>query len=171
MLSQLIYQFWQIARLRAGPQDLPSSYLLVVLVGLAYVIAATAMGLFELSFADALFASLVEIAILAGLSFLVLWIRLQQKRWWQTFTALAGVNTILQAMALPLAYWVFGAGVQSPASLVPSILILGLMVWNLIIIAHILRHALDVHLLLGGVFAALYMYISIRVISGLFMVQ
>ncbi len=169
-MKQLAALFWEICRFRAAPQDVPTSQALAVASLAFYTLVGVFMSLFELSVGKALSAALVDVALLAILSYVVLWIRLWTERWYQTVTALAGCGSIIGLLAFPLGMWRVIVGPESHVAAVPTLLMIGLMVWNLIIIAHILRHALSVHVLLGGVLAGIYMYISLRVITILFFV-
>jgi len=46
--------------------------------------------------------------------------------------------------------------------------LLGLLAWTLLVIGHILRHALEVHLAVGTGLGLLYVIVSWRVMTALF---
>ena len=59
------------------------------------------------------------------------------------------------------------ATTDSTQLLFAGLLFLGLIGWNLLVTGHILRHALDVHLLWGVLFAILYELLTIAITSWL----
>ena len=77
-----------------------------------------------------------------------------------------GTGAILGLFALPLLFMQMQTGDQ-PA-LLPSVLILGLMIWNLSVAGHILRHAISAPFFVGVLLALVYMYVSISVMRSLF---
>lgn len=50
----------------------------------------------------------------------------------------------------------------------PTLLLLALLFWNLVVVGHILRHALSTNLGMGAVLATVYMYVSLSIIKILF---
>lgn len=170
-MNALIKRFWDICRLQSGPEELPASTFLLGIALVAFLFVDFLISLNQLSFGDAVMASLVEAGIMGLLPYIVLWIRLMPQRWPQTYTALLGTGTVIGVIALPLGFWQhMSMTATGQIAALPSLLLIALLVWNLVIVAHILRHALSVPMLLAGVFAGVYMYIQIRVITNLFFI-
>jgi len=164
-MSQLFNVFWQLCLLKSGPQNLPGSTSFLWVTLLVYGVVGFFVSLVSLSFFAALFSSIVDIALISGVTFLVLWSRELTPRFIQTTTALAGSGAIISAMALPLLVLQAGLG---ETSVLPSVLVLGLMIWNLNIMGNILRHALETKAWVGLVLAVMYLYISISVFRSIF---
>ena len=69
----------------------------------------------------------------------------------KTLTALAGTNSILGILSIPLLFWLKQLNLQPGEVALPELLLLGLIVWNIVVYAHILRHALEVPFFVGVV--------------------
>ena len=84
-------------------------------------------------------------------------------RFVQTLTALAGSGAIMTVIALPLVIWQSFVGVtDANAPTMPSWLLMIWMIWNVVVVGHILRHALSTVLPLGIGLAAVYAYITFQ---------
>lgn len=164
----ILNSFWKICLLRLAPQDLPTSSLLLALSLLMYVLSSIVVGLVNMSPLSALLSGVVDVLIVAGLTFLLLWVRDLGVRYMQTLTALAGSGTILAVFAAPVLWW----QVQQPDVLpmVSTMLMMALLTWNLVVVGHVLRHAISTKLYLGILIALVYLYVAISIISSLFKV-
>jgi hypothetical protein len=100
------------------------------------------------------------------LAFVSLWITGHTERFAQTFTALTGTGVLFNLMGLPL----IGLLQQVPEGETSnlSLFLFFLIIWNIVVIGHILRHALDMAMWLASGVALLYVYTSIRVMSALY---
>ena len=164
-MSQLFNAFWQLCLLKSGPQDLPGSKSFLWATLLVYGGVGFFVSLVSLSFVASFISAIVDIALLAGVTFLVLWSRELTPRFIQTTAALAGSGAIISAMALPLLVLQAALG---ESSVLPSVLVLGLMIWNLNIMGNILRHALEARAWIGLLLAVMYLYISVSVFRSIF---
>lgn len=168
-MTQLIQIFWEICLLRKGPQDLPASHVLLGLSLVAYgtvsvVIAHTILAKLPM----AILAAAVDTFLLAILSRVLLWARLLSNRWNQTCTALAGTGCIFEIALWPINVWQHAIGNTEPTFSLPLVLVLTVLVWNVAVIAHILRHALSTSLFNGALLAVVYTYSTISVFRSLF---
>ncbi len=127
-MTALLTLFFNLCLLRAKPQDLPASGLLLG----AYFLTGLMIALTEQSVGYSLLAALADSAVLALLTHTVLLLRKRPGRLPQTLAALAGTGAVIQLIAWPL--------LASPVLLIP------LLIWSLTINAHILRHALEISL-------------------------
>ena len=82
---------------------------------------------------------------------LITWALLQTRkriaRWTQTITAIFGTGLILSLLAIP-AYVLIGDSTSGTLNLMQSmglLMLLTLMCWNIVIMAHIYRNALELH--------------------------
>lgn len=162
-MEPLLNQFWNICLLRSGPQDLPASYPLLKFALLAYIVSGLLFllsGISELGTTQALLLVLIDVVLLVGLSYLILRFLGLLARFTQTLTALAGVGTILQVIALPLGWWFLQAGETAEPNPFPALLWMLLLIWSLAVTGHILRHAFSVSFPFGVMYALGYMLIS-----------
>lgn len=170
MLS-LIRFFAQLCLLRTRPQDLPASQSLLGLVAIVNVIIGTVLVSPALGNPFTAFtASLVDTAVLAGFVLLVLKFRNHPERFIQTATSAIGVSAVISALSLPL-QWMMPApseGMAAPSAESASLMLLILIVWLQVALGHVLRHAIDVSLMLGVGLAFLYSLFSGAAIQSLF---
>lgn len=101
-MNKLLSMFFDVCRLRAAPQDLPTSRSLMVSALALYALLSIVISVVQMSLVKALLAAFMDTALLAGLSFFLLWARMFAHRWVQTCTALAGSGAVLEVVALPL---------------------------------------------------------------------
>lgn len=162
----ILNAFWKICLLRLAPQDLPSSNVLLALSLIAYGLGSIVVGLMSLTPALALGSGIADVLIVSGLTFLLLWVRDLGARFTQTLTALAGSGAILAVFAAPVLWW----QVRQPevVPMVSTMLMMGLLTWNLAVVGHVLRHALSTKFFIGILIALVYLYVSISIISSLF---
>lgn len=151
--------FWNICLLRAGPQDVPASReLLAVVLGLS-VASNLIFVLGRTSPIEALVFVVSALGILLGLVYLLLAVFGYRERSLQTLTALGGSGLVLSVLAVPVLF----LALLVPGSANPfAWLLLLLNVWGLVVIAHVLRHALSVHIVQGGLLALGYLYLNIE---------
>jgi len=167
-VNKLFMMFFDICRLRVAPQDLPTSRPLLIYSLAIYAVLALVLAWIQMTPGKAVIAAVFDTLLMGLLSYVLLWARLMPQRWPQTCTALAGSGIILQVLALPITLWHKQFGPEDSMVLVPSLLILVLLFWNLVVVGHILRHALSTNLGMGAVLATVYMYVSLGVMKVLF---
>ncbi len=163
----MINNYWKICRFQLGPQDLPSSQGLLVVTLLLYLLMSTIIAGFELSPAMATFYAALDAALLLGMIRMMLWVRDLWPRYQQTTIALLGSGVVFGFMAVPLLWWRLQYGDPAEAFL-PVLLIIVLMVWNVAVVGHILRHALDVPFYVGVGLSLLYVYASATILRAVF---
>jgi hypothetical protein len=155
--------FWGICAVKAAPQDLPASSFLLGLALLAYLVTGTVVAAFQWPLSQAILAAFLDTVFLTVLSRVLLWARMLSGRFVQTLTALAGCGAVMTVIALPLVMWQSFVGVtDANAPTLPSWLLMIWMIWNVVVVGHILRHALSTVLPLGIGLAAVYAYISFQ---------
>lgn len=144
----------ELCRLRGGPQDLPHSpALLVWLVAAAVALDALLGSLLD---ADGDGTGLGRALLSSGLVLVLAWIALAMlgrgARYVQTATALVACGLLVSLVQLPIALLMEpiaepAAGQSLPAAEPLQVLLrwlaLATLIWQLLVNAHILRHALD----------------------------
>ena len=159
-INVLCKLFFRICLLQRKPQDLPASNALLILCLIFYTAVNVLLSLHKVTVFKALQASFLESVLIVILTIAILRFSRRGERWLQTLTALVGTGCIMSLLALPIFY---GSTLSSTDALVRVIiflLYLGLLVWNITVMAHILRHALDTSFIYGVIFALTYIFIT-----------
>ena len=166
-LLALVRPFVSICLLRLRPQDLPASSLLLALAILIYVACTTIAHAALLSPMDALLGGIVDSVLLCGLTLSLLLLHRRWARAVQTLTAMAGAGAVMTLAAMPFLAWkvsVLRAG--GPVGL-EMVCVAAIVLWNLAVIAHVLRHALSTSYL-GATLIAVIMYLlSSQILSAM----
>jgi len=163
----LINRFFLICLFRAWPKDLPTSAFLLLLSLTAYGLVGFFLALNKSSALQALAMIGVDILLLAGLTWLVLWVRVLGKRYLQTLTALAGCGAILALFAWPLLLWQQYSGNSVVETFVALLMWLWFF-WQILVFSHIIRDAVSTSLFIAIGLALVYMFISYSVAQTLF---
>jgi len=157
-----------ICLLRRGPQDLPASAFLLYLALVAHTVSGFLLSVGNHPPGAAVMAGVTDTALLALLTLSLLYMNGQGARVPQTLSALAGSGTLIDVLALAPTYWLAGAQAGNDDRAVPVVLLLLLVVWSLVVMGHVLRHALSTRLFVGVVVAVVYYGIAVSVQDALF---
>ena len=98
----------------------------------------------EMAFSIKILHTASDLALLFGLTWVLLRLRQFLARFPQTIVALAGTGTLLQLVAWPLVTWLGRDPGQVERSGWPLLLFVLLFGWSIAITAHIIRQALEV---------------------------
>jgi len=146
----LIRTLFDIVRLRRGPDALPHSHLLFVIVGLMWLFASavTATATAELDEKDFIIGSLTGIAGLACYAAIVL-LSGNRARLLQTLMALLGCGALLTLL------FVAADLVLTPllSDNLSNMIIMLILLWTVPVEGHIISRAIDRHWYLGVVIA------------------
>lgn len=115
----------------------------------------------------ALVTSVLGAVFLALYSYLVLKLFNVPDRWTQTCTALLGTAAVLGFIGIPLFYASPGPETQTAQNLEWYLLLLTLLLWNVLVYAHIFRNALSATSAVGLMIAILYTVLSMMLSSVL----
>lgn len=162
----ILKMFVDLCRFRSAPQDLPYSRFLMVLSVSIYFIVGLTISLAEQQFGLSVITASVDTGLLVGLAYLGLWVRDSIPRAIQTVTALAGTGTLFELAGWPLVSFLQSLEEGQASGL--SLLLLVLIIWNITVIGHILKHALELPMWIATGIALLYIYTSLRVMSVLY---
>jgi hypothetical protein len=110
-------------------------------------------------------AGVLEPVLVTIITLVILRLSRYGQRWLQTLTALAGMGCIMGLLALPIFYGSTHVGADALLRVVMFLLDLGLLTWNVVVMAHILRHALDTSFAFGIIFALAYIFITSIIIN------
>ena len=144
---------------KTRPQDFPAAGILLSLCLFLYIIASSLLAYPGQSVFTALIAGLAETLLLLFITYVLLILRKAPERWMQTVIALTGSGFIFSIMVIPPLYWrVLYTDTASPSPLF-GVWVLAILVWNIAVMAHILRHALSSSFALGVVVALGYIWL------------
>ena len=142
-----------LCQLRRGPEEMPySKRLFATLVGASIALdIASGIALGEPS--HVLGRSLVSTGLVLALCGIALGIRGLGNRYVQTASALVACSMFFSLLVLPLA-WLAGPTPSPPAQLSPTQVLIGwavlaIVLWSLLVAAHIIRRALDAPFVFG----------------------
>ncbi len=173
MISAYLRLYLKLFLLRIGPQDIPHSRSLVWLT----LVLVLGLSLIE----DALvLAPMQNLAInLFNLGFFVLFLycclRLSGKsaRFPQTLAAACGVGILFCLLELP-PYWLLVSEKLPDIGMVTTLAIVYfrlLLVYNIIVLGHIFRHALSTSMLFGFLVTLAYLVLNLLIINAVFPVK
>lgn len=167
-MSRLLTIWFDICLLRAGPQDLPVSRVLLGLMLSGYLLVSTLVSLPGYPVATAMQIAVTDLGLLLAFAGSLLFITGNMARLNQTLTALAGSGVLLGLLALPLVQSLYQAQDAEQVSVAVLMFWLLLMGWSLLVVAHIIRHALSVTLPIGVGLSVLYTLVAMQLITTLF---
>ena len=153
--------FRDIVLFKKGPQDVPDSPVLFALVLLADVVISTVVGALEGDVSGALVQAFVASVLLLAFVALILLLTSHRERFQKTATAVLGCDALMTLAALPISLL---SDVLSGLGL----LIMGILFWNLLVFAHILKHALGIGYTLSVALALIFTLTSLDLMARIF---
>lgn len=162
----LLEVFFQIVVRHRGPEDLPDSQFLLGVTLLAYLLAQVPVGTAIYGWsAVALQAIAADTALLAVCFWLLLWFTHRMARYRRTMTALLGTGALLALAQTPLVFFAKFATVAGQVPVGARLGLLALLIWSVIVQAHIASRALSSPFGIGLVVALGYFLIEVLVSS------
>ncbi len=155
---------FNICIFKKGPEDIPHSIQLLRLSTIAYACISYLL----IQFSDGSIRALLQVAteLIITFSFAALLLGTTKKlpRFIQTTSTLLGTDALISAFAIPVL-----AMLHQDSSNMPVILtMLGLMLWNWLVIAHIIRRALNKSFSFALGIAFLYVFSASQIMGTLF---
>jgi len=167
-LLALINFFVELCLLRRAPQDLPASQSLFGLLVVVNLILGLLAGLtVDGGFGRSLLQSVADVVLTLGVFYAGFKLIGREARFAQTATALLGSGAVLGVLGL-LPLTMLSGGEESAGSAIAGLLFLGLLIWNLVVMGHILRHALEMTLGQAMVIAVGFYLFAYTLLGGLF---
>jgi len=169
-LKALTNYFFDLCLLRAKPQDLPASSLLLSLTFILNVLAGLLLiGDVRSNLVIALFESISGAVLLLGSLWGLLLLRGMHARFTQSATALMGSGLLLSLVALPLLVLASSSDGETLPDLAGALLLL-LVIWSMIVLSHIMRHTFAISFSLALSLSILYTLFSYAVMANIFQV-
>lgn len=161
----LISFFIQLALLRRGPQDLPaSSALLVLLAGLSLLVGIASGAQLFGGVQAALGANLIDLLLSMLLLFILLQLRGHKARWLQTVSAFLGLGILAGVIMLSVQALAGVLGILKFAMLFDLVV----AIWLHVALGGVLRHALEIPLLAGVIIVLSYTVLAFNLIARVF---
>jgi hypothetical protein len=167
-MLQLIRLWFDICLFRKAPQDLPASGFLSGLSLACYVLVSFLVAFSSYGIVSAVQLALLDVLMLVVFVSALLYLQSKTERVGQTLSAMAGSGSLLGLFALPLVLLVDPGLPAEQLSPLLTISWLSLLIWNLFVMAHIMRHALSISFAVGLGAAVLYALVSMQMIATLF---
>lgn len=168
----LFLAFFDICRLVKKPQDIPASKNLLILCLFIYLLLSIFIADLYQETEKAILGSFVELGLLLLFNWAILQSSGKSARWLQTVTALIGTNLIINFFALP-SYLLVSIDANNEITTASTTQSFGLLMlaamacWNIVIMAHILRHALGTHFAIAMFLAITYIWIAFSFTSAI----
>jgi len=159
----LFIAFFDICRLKKRPQDIPASRNLLTICLIAYGFLSILLALLSQPVEKAILVGIIEVLFIMLFSLAVLQLGRKSSRWVQTVTALAGTGVIVSILAIPLYLFIGPSGdaaINSDGLQALGLLLLAILAcWNISIMGHILRYALEINMFSSIVLAISYIWL------------
>ena len=163
-MFDIIKVLFDICLFKKGPQDLPYSLWLLRLLLVVYVSIRVLMLSIRFDWLEVLLQVIVDIFLVAGFFWIMLYLARKLGRFYQALSAVLGTDALISFIALPgMATMETGHG-----ELWVILVVLVLIGWHWAVTGHIIRNALDKSLSFSLGVAFLYLLGSYQVMALLF---
>lgn len=163
-MYEFLKLFFDICRLKKEPQDIPNSVWLLRLLIIIYILISFFTLFLSTDVINAILQVIVEISLLLGLTWIILWLAKKSERYQQTSCALIGTDALLSFIALP-AIATMTLGQNSGLGLIAIII---LMLWHWLVSGYIFGKALAQPFIFGLGVSFMYLLTSFQLITVLF---
>ena len=163
-LSNLFQQVVWVALLQARPQDMPAGQSpLLVAIAINWVSYVTAIAS-TAPISRSLMLAASDIALSGLCLYATVSVMQKKSRFQQAFTAFMGGTAVLNMVAIPL-FWLSAGSDSGILGMVNMVIIF----WGLAIVAHVLRHTLEISQLLsiGLAWAFFVVVLNLLAIMGM----
>ena len=163
-MFDIIKLLFDICLFKKGPQDLPYSIWLLRILLVVYISVRVLMLSMRYDWLNVFLQIVVEIFLVAGFFWIMLFLVRKLGRFYQVISAVLGTDALISFFALPgIATLETGQG-----GVGAFLVVLGLIGWHWAVTGHIIRNALEQSLSFGLGLAFLYLLGSYQVMALLF---
>ena len=166
-MTRLLHSLFQIAMLRKDPGILPASTSLVLLLALAYV-GMSALQALANGDDRIVTRAVLDIGLTVAFFWIVLALTRRSHRIAQTLSAVFGTSVLLAPLVMLLILAGRAGNKGDPLSVLTTVGSTLVFVWFLLIMAHVLRSALDTGLVTGFAAALAWVLASWMLAARLF---
>lgn len=163
-MFDIIKLLFDICLFKKGPQDLPYSVWLLRILFIGYVSIRVLMLSIHFNWLTVLMQVIVEIVLVCGFFWLMLYLARKLGRFYQVISAVLGTDALISFFALPgMASMEAGQG-----GVLVFLVMIGLIGWHWTVTGHIIRNALEQTLSFSLGLAFLYLLGSYQAMAFLF---
>jgi len=163
-MFDIIKLLFDICLFKKGPQDLPYSVWLLRILFIGYVGIRVLMLSIHFNWLTVLMQVIVEIVLVCGFFWLMLYLARKLGRFYQVISAVLGTDALISFFALPgMASMEAGQG-----GVLVFLVMIGLIGWHWTVTGHIIRNALEQTLSFSLGLAFLYLLGSYQAMAFLF---
>ncbi len=152
--------FFRVSFLKAAPQDAPTSRSVMYITVVLYFVIGLIITLHSQPWVQSVVTASIQTALVVFVTNLLVWIRSTPERFTQTITALMGTGALIGLFAVPVLNLMGTAGSEENFA---SVLWVGLVIWETVVVGHILRHTMEASFIAGLGAALVYMYLSFAI--------
>lgn len=149
-----------ILLLRAGPQHLPYSLSLFATLTLLYVASGVLVLTTSMSIGQAAANMVLDVAVLLSFSYFCLSLLKYRARFVQMVSALAGTGIAYHLLAWPLFVQIYSMQPQEQGARIAALLMLLLISWQVLVFAHVFRHAMQMSMMRALALSFGYLFLS-----------
>lgn len=158
-----LFRYWlDLCLLRAAPQDGPASAFVLGFALTCYVMVSVLVLTVSYGMGTGAQLAFLDLLVMTVFVLVMLYLSDKTSRIVQTLSALSGAGALLGLLALPLVLLSGPASTEASLPFALTLVWLLLSFWNLVVSAHIIRHALSTSLAIGVAMALLYVLISMQ---------
>ncbi|WP_151194766.1 hypothetical protein [Methylophaga frappieri] len=156
-------RLFDICLFRDSPASLPASSQWLFTFSFAYLLAGIAINRMDSDWGFSIAVSLADLAFLLGFCWLLLWCFQNAARWTQTSIALMGTGVFFGVLAMPFLKPIYQATDETQLAGWLIFMPLVILIWALMVVAHILRSAIDCRAGTAVAWTCLYVVFSILI--------
>lgn len=165
---KVIQRLIDICLFRSGPESLPANNQLMQLVLSTYFVISVVVNQIDMSLRISLWIGLTDLIVLMTFLYVLLRMNNFLPRYQQTLMALAGAGSLLGILAMPLLWAFHQFAEQSDTANFILLALMLVMLWSLMVTAHIFRYSIETSAPKAVALTILYVFLAI-ITNGLVM--
>jgi len=155
------FRLLAIMLLKAGPQHLPYSLSLLAFLTMLYLLSGVLVLSASMSIGQAMANLTLDVVVLFAFSYFCLSLLQHKARFVQTVAALAGIGTVYHLLAWPLFIQLNSMHAEQQDTTIIGWLMLLLISWQVLVFAHVFRHAMQMSMLRALILSFGYLFLAI----------
>ncbi|MGB5276865.1 MAG: hypothetical protein WBO73_19015 [Gammaproteobacteria bacterium] len=164
----IVLRLLAIMLLKAGPQHLPYSVSLLISLTLFYLASGVLVLATSMSIGQAVANLTLDIVVLFAFSYFCLSLLHYRARLVQMVAALTGIGAVYHLLAWPLFIRLNSMQTQQQDTTIIGWLMLLLVSWQVLVFAHVFRHAMQMSMLRALILSFGYLFLAIAAAEIIF---
>ncbi len=154
--------------LKAGPQQLPYSRSLFATLTFLYLVSGVLVLNTAMNTGQAVANMMLDTMVLFAFSYFCLSLLTFKARFVQMVSALAGIGIVYHLLAWPLFILIHDVQAQEQGVKISALLMLSLISWQVLVFAHVFRHAMQLSMGRAIALSFGYLFLSMAAAEILF---